>query len=378
MNTNPPQTSASADRRDPDVQAEAKLGREMLRATRPFATESVPRSWWHVASTFTLLLAVLTGAGLVGWWPLRVGLSMLGALVMVRAFIMFHDFMHGSILRESRIARVFFSIYGCFGLTPPRSWNKSHNHHHGHVGQQTPDCVGAFPVITTRMWREASLGEKARYRAMRHPLIILFGYVTVFGFSVCLLPLLRDPLAHWDSALSLLAHGGLITLLWVFGGFDMALFVVLLPMTMATILGSYLFFAQHSFKGMQVMSRETWTFYRAALGSSSYLRLNRLMQWFTGNIGFHHVHHLNTRIPFYRLPEAMAAIPVLRSPITTSLGLRDIFASFNACLWDEKLGRMVTYREARLGEPAAINVPGTARSGPTALQWMTGRRARRF
>ncbi|MEP7311301.1 MAG: fatty acid desaturase [Pseudomonadota bacterium] len=343
MNTLPPQSTGL-----PDKRAEAQLGREMLRATRPFATESVPRSWWHVTSTFTLLLVVLSAAGLVEWWPLRVGLSLLGALVMVRAFITFHDFMHGAILRESRVAAVFFSIYGCFGLTPPRSWNKSHNHHHGHVGQLATDSVGAFPLITTRMWHESSRVQRARYRAMRHPLIILFGYVTVFAFSVCLLPLLRDPLSHWDSALSLLAHGGLIAVLWVFGGFDMALFVVLLPMTVASILGSYLFFAQHSFKGMQIMPPESWTFYRAALKSSSYLRLGRMMRWFTGNIGYHHVHHLNTRIPFYRLPEAMAGIPVLRTPLTTSLGLRDIIASFRACLWDENLQRMVSYREASL------------------------------
>jgi len=145
----------------------------------------------------------------------------------------------------------------------------------------------------------------------------------------------------------LLAHGALISLLWLVGGFDLAFFSVLLPMTIASALGSYLFFAQHSFKRMQIISPESWTFYRAALESSSYMRLNKLMQWFTGNIGFHHIHHLNVRIPFYRLPEAMAAIPELQSPITTSLAPRDIVECFKACLWDEERQRMVSYREAR-------------------------------
>jgi omega-6 fatty acid desaturase (delta-12 desaturase) len=117
-------------------------------------------------------------------------------------------------------------------------------------------------------------------------------------------------------------------------------------MTIASALGSYVFFAQHSFKRMHIISSESWTYYRAALESSSYMRLNRLMQWFTGNIGFHHIHHLNVRIPFYRLPEAMAAIPELQSPVTTSLGLADIAACFNASLWDEGRQRMVSYREA--------------------------------
>ena len=117
-------------------------------------------------------------------------------------------------------------------------------------------------------------------------------------------------------------------------------------MGVASIVGSYLFFAQHSFKGMYVATVENWSFYRAALQSSSYLKMNRVMQWFTGNIGFHHVHHLNVGIPFYRLPEAMRAIPALQNPVTLSLGLRDIVACFRASLWDEDRNRMVTYGQA--------------------------------
>jgi omega-6 fatty acid desaturase (delta-12 desaturase) len=334
----------------PEHSADIRLGRELVEATRPFAVESVTKSWWHVGSTFTLMIAALAGAGLASWWPLRTALAILGALLMARAFITFHDFMHGAILRESRLASILFHIYGAFALTPTRSWKKSHNYHHGHVGQISAAGVGAFPIITTRMWHEASRARRARYRATRHPLIVLFGYVTVFAVSICLLPLLRDPKKHWDSALSLLAHGGLIAVLWVFGGFDTAFFVVLLPTTIASLLGSYLFFAQHSFKRMIILSPESWTFYRAALRSSSYMRLNKIMQWFTGNIGYHHVHHLNVRIPFYRLPEAMAAIPDLRSPITTSLAPREIVDCFRSSLWDEDRQRMVSYREA--GQPA--------------------------
>jgi omega-6 fatty acid desaturase (delta-12 desaturase) len=121
---------------------------------------------------------------------------------------------------------------------------------------------------------------------------------------------------------------------------------VLLPMTIASALGSYLFFAQHSFKRMHIISPEAWTYYRAAMESSSYMRLNRLMQWFTGNIGYHHIHHLNIRIPFYRLPEVMAAVPELQSPVITSLSLRDIVDCFRSSLWDEDRQRMVSYHEA--------------------------------
>jgi len=330
----------------PEHSAGIRVGRELMLATAPFARESRARSWWEVGITFSLLIAALTGAGMAPGWPLRLLLSLLGALMMVRAFITYHDYMHGAILGGSRLASALFHLYAAFSLTPARSWKKSHNYHHGNVGKISHASVGAFPVITTAMWRDASAGERALYRFQRHPLVVFFGYITIFAFSICLVPLLRDPRRHWDSLVSLMAHGGLIAVLWVFGGFDVAFFAVILPMFIASMLGSYLFFAQHSFKRMHIISPEAWTYYRAALESSSYMRLNRIMQWFTGNIGYHHIHHLNVRVPFYRLPEAMAAIPELQAPITTSLALRDIVDCFESCLWDEASQRMVTYRDA--------------------------------
>lgn len=323
------------------------MGRELLKATEPFAMESVAKSWWYVGSTFTFIIITLIATAMVPWWPIRLILSLLAALLMVRAFITYHDYMHGAILRHSRLAWFLFRIYAALALTPPRSWSKSHNYHHGHVGKISAASIGAFPIMTTQLWQDASALERSKYRFERHPLVVLFGYITIFAFSICLLPLFRDPVKYWDSALAFLAHIGFIALLWVWGGFTMAFFVVLLPMTIASALGSYLFFAQHSFKRMQIISPEAWTFYRAALESSSYMRLNKIMQWFTGNIGYHHIHHLNVRIPFYRLPETMAAIPELQSPVTTSLMPKDIINCFKACLWDEEKQRMVSYQEAK-------------------------------
>jgi len=330
---------------------ETLTGTDLLATTAPFAVESVPKSWWHVGSTFTMLFGSLAAAGLTPVWPVRIAFSCLAALLMVRAFITYHDYMHGSILRGSRFAWIFFRVYSAISLTPPRSWKKSHNHHHGHVGQIAMLPPGAFPIMTTRMWREVSLAARLRYRAVRHPLTVLAGYVTVFFFSLSLLPLLRNPALHWDSFVALLGHATLIAALWVIGGLDTAFFVILLPMTLASALGSYLFFAQHSFKQMHILPPKTWNYCQAAMESSSFMRLNRLMHWFTGNIGFHHVHHLNVRIPFYRLPEAMDAIPALQSPATTSLAPRDIADCFRSCLWDEEQRRMVSYREAKRSAP---------------------------
>jgi omega-6 fatty acid desaturase (delta-12 desaturase) len=330
----------------PDQRTEERADRELHQVTRPFATQSPARSWWYVASTFAWLGCALGGAVLVPWWPLRLAASILGALLLVRTFILYHDFMHGAILPGSRLARAVFYSYAAVNLTPPRSWRDSHNFHHANVGRIAGSDVGAFPLMTTETWRRSSRIERLRYRVIRHPATILCAYLTIFFFSVTLLPLLRRPSRYWDSAVSLLAHGAAVATLWIFAGFDAAFFGLLLPMTMAAALGGYLFYAQHSFPGMRILPDAEWTAYRAAVVSSSYLRLGPVLRWFTGNIGFHHVHHLNSLIPFYTLPQAMAAIPELQSPTVTTLKPRDVLACFRANLWDDANGRMVRYGDA--------------------------------
>jgi omega-6 fatty acid desaturase (delta-12 desaturase) len=324
----------------------SRTGKALINATVPFAKESVAASWWHVGSTFALLVGALVGAGLAPWWPLQAAFSVFAALLMVRAFITYHDYMHRAILVRSRIAWLLFRVYSAVTLTPPRAWKQSHNYHHGHVGQLHDSGIGAFPVMTTEAWVNASWLTKLNYRVTRHPITVLAGYVTVFLFSLTLLPFLKSPARNWDGLVVLAAHVGAIAALWVFGGFATAFFVMLLPITIASMLGSYLFFAQHSYKDMKILPADRWSYHEAALASSSYMKLNKVMAWFTGNIGFHHVHHLNVRIPFYRLPDAMNAIPELQSPATTTLSLKEIRDCFRACLWDEKQQRAVTYREA--------------------------------
>lgn len=335
-----------ADASLPEHSSGIRVGRELLTATKPYIEESAAKSWWHVGSTFILMITSLALAGLLPWWPLRLAFSALGALLMVRAFITFHDYLHGAILKDSRAAHWLFHTFGALMLTPTRSWSASHNYHHGHVGQVSAASVGAFPLITARMWRESTRWQRFTYRAHRNPLVVILSYPIVFGVNITLLPLLRAPSKHLDSLVALISHFLFIALMWALGGLSLVFFVILLPMTLASAMGSYLFFAQHSFRRMQIASPETWNYYRGAMESSSYMRMNRVMQWFTGNIGYHHIHHLNVRIPFYRLPEVMAAIPELQSPLTTSLAPGEIADCFRFALWDEEKQRMVTYREA--------------------------------
>lgn len=333
----------------------AQSGKRLLDATRPFAMESPIKSWWHVGSTLVVLGAALVVAAVAEWWLIRIGASVLGGLVLVRAFILYHDFMHHALLRDSRFAKAVFYLFGLLLLTPPRYWRYSHNFHHGNVGKVLrPDTgpsllvtsdIGSFPLMTTDAWQETSIWQRLRYRVTRHPLTLLFACVTVFLFSLCLLPLLRDPRKYWDSALSLIAHGTLVAGIWTVWGFPMVFFTCLLPFAIASAIGAYLFYAQHNYEGMRILKPEEWTYYRGATESSSHMKLGPLMHWFTGNIGYHHVHHLNPLIPFYRLPEAMAAVPELQHAQMTSLRTRDILTCLRLNLWDAKRRRLVSYHD---------------------------------
>ncbi len=332
-----------------------RRGKELYEVTRPLAKESRLSSWWYTISTFVVLGAFLAGAAFTPWWPIRLLLGSIGGLVLVRVFVLYHDFMHGAILRHSRLGKTVYYTFGLVALTPPRYWRYSHNYHHAHVSKPIPvregefslltADVGAMPMMTTAMWRQATFGQRLWYRVCRHPVIILSALVTVFFFSICLVPTLKNPRKFWDGALALLVHFAMVAIVWYLFGFSTVFFAILVPGVVAAALGAYLFFAQHNFEDMQILSARQWSHFDASLDSSSYMKLGPIGNWLTGNIGYHHVHHLNALIPFYRLPEAMNTIPELRHPLTTTLHPRDVLKCLSLSLWDEQLQRLVTFRQ---------------------------------
>jgi len=189
------------------------------------------------------------------------------------------------------------------------------------------------------------------YRVARHPLTILMAWLSVFLWGMCLSSFKRSPRKHWDSLVAVLLHVALIAVIGHFAGLSTLIFAYLVPLNIAFVAGAYLFYAQHNFEGMTIQPRTGWSYTRAALESSSFMRLNPLMEWFTGSIGYHHVHHLNAAIPFYRLEEAMKAIPELQTPGVTNLTPTEIARCFKLKLWDPDSGRMVGYPEI-VSEPA--------------------------
>ena len=245
-------------------------GKKLFDLTRPFATESRIKSWWCLGSTLVILATVLVLAAVLPWWPLRLTASIAGGLVLVRAFIIYHDYMHGSLLQGSRLAKSVLSSLGLLMLTPPAHWRFAHNFHHAHVGKVIPakedafpvltSDIGSFPLMSTESWQRATTWQRLRYRIIRHPLTILCAYVTIFLLVSCLNPLVKNPRKYWDGAFSLLAHGGLIASLWLYAGFDVAMFSVVLPFAIASALGAYLFYAQHTDEALHVFPAESWTY----------------------------------------------------------------------------------------------------------------------
>jgi acyl-lipid omega-6 desaturase (Delta-12 desaturase) len=201
--------------------------------------------------------------------------------------------------------------------------------------------------MTKDQFLKSSKGERLQYLFMRHPLTILFGYVSVFLGGMCILPLFEKLREHYDCLIALVVHAVTGVLLAVFFGWQALLLALLIPDFIAGAIGSYLFYAQHNFPGGSFNAADGWTYEKAALESSSFMKTGRIMGWFTGNIGYHHIHHLNARIPFYRLPEVLNNIVELQTPKTTSLNPIEIIRCLRLKVWDVESQQMIGLAQVR-------------------------------
>lgn len=326
--------------------AEMRVGAELVRASQVYAKEDRSLTWRLLATSFAVYgLAVLL-ATVSPFWPLKLAAGTIAGLTIIRLFIFYHDHLHGAILTDSPVGKGIMAFVGMHTLNPPSVWKETHDYHHRNNAKMLGGSIGSFPVVTTGMWTAMNPSQRFWYSFARHPLTIASGYVTIFMLGMCLSSFARDPKRHWQGPVAIAMHFGLAAFwAWLFGP-AAALFAVIYPIALTTMLGGYLFYAQHNFPDIELRDRKTWEFSFAAVKSSSMMDMSALMHWFTGNIGYHHVHHLNHRIPFYRLPEAMAGMPELQSPGRTSWDPRDVWACLRLKLWDTRKGRMVSWDEA--------------------------------
>jgi len=294
-----------------------------------------------VSYLLTLALALPTGA------------------LLVRVFIVQHDCGHGSFFASRRANRLIGRLCSLCTLTPYANWARQHGQHHANWNNLDLTASGSdiySACLTVREYLALSSWRRLIYRLPRHPLIANL-LLPPLVFVLLYRPPFDTPRdwsaerrsVYWTNAALLALFGTLAGLL----GWRTVLLVHLPVMVVASILGVWLFSLQHRFETARWVVKGKWHFVDAALEGSSWLRLPRILHWLTGNIGFHHIHHLNSRVPNYRLSDAHEAVHALRPVLP--LDLRGGLAAARLTLWDERRGRLVRFCDAskqeRLGIP---------------------------
>ncbi len=324
--------------------------RALARELAAFRTPRVSRSIWEVASTF-VPFAVLLGAML---FAVQAGhyaafaLTPLAGMLLLRLFIIQHDCGHGSFFKSKTANTWLGRSIGVLTLTPYDCWRRSHELHHASTGNLDARGFGDVDTLTVREYRAKSWLGRFGYRLYRHP-IVLMGIGPAYLFLLrhrLPIGLMKDGWVYWISALATnaVAAALLITLGLIFGAYVTA--IVFLPVLLtAASVGVWLFYVQHQFEDAHWDTRENWSYHESAIGGSSYLHLPAVMNWFTGNIAIHHIHHLVSRIPFYRLPTALKAHPELAE--INRVGPREAVSSMWLALWDEDRRKLISFREAK-------------------------------
>jgi omega-6 fatty acid desaturase (delta-12 desaturase) len=282
----------------------------------------------------------------ISYW-ITAALAIVASGFLARIFIMLHDCGHGSFFKSKRANDCLGFIAGVLSFTPYHYWRYQHAIHHATVGNLDRRGTGDIWTLTVREYREAPLRRRLRYRLYRNPFVlIVLGALFTF--------LVKHRLAHpkhgWRWQRSVLwSNLGLLVMMAVGSllmGFKTYMLLQIPVMSLAAAVGVWLFYVQHQFEGVHWEREGRCDFFTTAMEGSSFYQLPRVLQWFSGNIGFHHIHHLSPRIPNYRLEDCHFENPSLQRVKTLSL-----WSSLRALryrLWDEERRQLVSQGPAWL------------------------------
>lgn len=299
------------------------------------------------AIPFAAIFALSWAALSVSPW-ISVALSLANAAFVVRLFMIQHDCGHGAFFGSRQWNDRVGRIIGVLTLTPYDVWRRTHAIHHATTGNLDRRGTGDIPTLTVAEYRAKPLLGRVLYRLVRHP-VVLFGIVPFYSFFLqnrIPVGLLRSGRRYWASALG--TDAAILVMLgslYLLGGVPVLLFVYLPMMLLATSTGMWLFYVQHQFEETSWDGDTEWSVHNAAFHGSSHYVLPPVLRWITANIGVHHVHHLASRIPFYRLPEVLRDHEEFAS--AGRLTLRDSLRCASLALWDETGRRLVSFAEAR-------------------------------
>jgi omega-6 fatty acid desaturase (delta-12 desaturase) len=326
--------------------AESKV-RDWQKLVAPYQVPSLRRSIWQIINTlvpYIIVWFLMVQAMQISFW-LTLPLIIVAGLLMVRIFIIFHDCGHGSFFASRRANEVVGFITGVLVFTPYFNWRHEHAIHHASSGDLDRRGHGDIWMMTVAEYQAASPKERFVYRLYRNPLnLILIGPMVLFlilnRFPVKVRRAReRHSIIYTDLALIGLFVG--MSFLVGFKTFTILQFLVLL---VAASAGVWLFYVQHQYEGVYWKHHEGWDYVTAAVQGSSFYKLPKVLQWFTGSIGYHHIHHLSPRIPNYNLQRCHDENPAFQvAPITLGKSFHCLHYRF----WDEANNRLIGFAELR-------------------------------
>ena len=325
--------------------------RNWMRVLAAYRQPILSRSLFEIVVTlgpFILLWAL-------AWWSISVSYFLTGVLCLlagaflVRLFMIQHDCGHGAFFNNRTANDWVGRALGVLTLTPYDVWRRSHSIHHSGSGNLEKRGFGDIHTLTVNEYYAGSWLQRLHYRMYRHPVtLFLIGPIYIFGLQNRLpLGAMRAGSKYWVSTMGTNLVGmAIATVLIYFMGLMPFLVIFLSTSFVASAIGVWLFYVQHQFDETHWDQPEDWDLHDAALYGSSHYDLPAPLRWMTGNIGVHHVHHLYSRIPFYRLNDVIRDYPVLGE--VRRLTLLQSFACARLHLWDEETRRLVSYRQARI------------------------------
>ena len=334
----------------------ATPARNWLKTLSKYREPSKMRSVWELVITGVPFLVLWIAA----WWALSISYFLSLAICipaagfLVRLFLIQHDCGHGAFFANRTANNWVGRILGIVTFTPYEVWKKDHALHHASSGNLDKRGFGDIKTLTVKEYMAMGRWDKLMYRMYRHPIIL-------FGVGPAYVYLLRNrvPLGfmnsskYWFSAmgtnLSAVIIGSIIVYFVGLGPF----LLILLPITvMAASIGVWMFYVQHQFEDTVWRENEDWDLHDAALYGSTHYALPKVLQWFSANIGIHHVHHLYSKIPYYRLPQVLRDYPELAS--IKRMTLLESFSTVKLRLWDEGQKKLITFRAAYALQPQKI------------------------
>lgn len=323
--------------------------RDWVRVLANYREPSTARSMFELAVTVGPFISLWA----LAWWSMSISawltlaISLCNAAFLLRLFAIQHDCGHSAFFKNRTASDWLGRVIGVLTLTPYDVWRRAHSIHHSSAGNLDRRGIGDVVTLTVAEYQARPPLKRLMYRLYRHP-VVMFGIGPGYLFLVQnRLPVgLMNKAKYWVSAMStnaaILLFLGLIVYL---GGIKPVLLIFLPSTLLAATAGVWLFYVQHQFEGTHWEEDDDWDLHHAALHGSSHYVLPSVLQWLSANIGIHHVHHLYSRIPFYRLPEVLRDHTMLAE--AERLTIRESLKAVRLNLWDEKTKRLLSFSDLR-------------------------------